>query len=526
MVSLDAHDPRARPVLPGIAGLADRPVDGRRVALVMGGVGLLVALGLGGTIEVLLRSANARPDGGTMLRALAPAPPRPSHAPGHVAVVLVDGMRADEARALPSWRALAPHAVTAQIALATPTLSRPFYHLLLTGVPADASGVRSNRFADRARHPSVADAVRAAGGRVLVVADGLDWMRHMHGRAGDGGTDARGSLGPPLDRAIAAWARAPAPALLVVHTLRVDASAHSEGIDGPAHRAALEQANDVVRRVSAPAGTTLVVLSDHGHRANGGHGGPEPEVATAPLLVRAPGLDSRRLEAAVDPSALAPSIAWWLGVAPPPHAAAAADPRLVSGASSEGWSARARGLVEGGRRASRLRLAARRRFTLPFALVFLLLTLGPIKRAYGFDRSVPIAMLLYPLVAVGSHFALGRPLSLSAIDDRLTHGVRVALIGALAAVVAFAIARASGSGEGATRTRRAAATVGWTATACALLPTAWIGFALGPWPLSPTAFYLPMFALAAGAAALVAAALALFASARASKRAPPAPREA
>src|SRR5690606_12326387 len=142
------------------------------------------------------------------------------------------------------------------------------------------SGVRTNRFDGPARYDSLTDRVRAAGGRVFFVADGLDWMRTMHGRPGDGGSDARGSV-EDLDGVLRELAAAPAPSLLVVHTTRVDHSAH---LDAAAlHSAALRQADRVLARLrEAPC--TLVALSDHGHVPGGGHGGPEPTVARAPLL--------------------------------------------------------------------------------------------------------------------------------------------------------------------------------------------------------------------------------------------------
>lgn len=501
--------------LPGVAALADRPVDGRRVAIVMGVLALALSIACAAQIEHLLATADREPEGARLLRA---HPARTTPGPrltDRLAVVLVDGMRADEAGRLAAWRALAPRAVTGELALSTPTLSRPFYHQLFTGAPHSASGVRSNRFEERARLDSLADRVRAAGGSVAFVAEGLDWMRRMHGRPGDAGSDARASI-DDLDAHLAAFRAASAPALLIVHVTSTDSTAHAEGVASDAHRRALERADRAVARVARDV-DAVVVLADHGHLAAGGHGGPEPEVARAPLLVRAPGLEGRHLEAPVDPTRLAATFAAWLGVEAPRAAVGAPEPALLpAGVEPVGEREHARlaSLAAQGRAESRLALVERQRWVVLLAALAILMALGPIKRAYGFDRSVPVAILLFPLFAVGLHLALGRPLTLSAIDLRLTHGLRVALLGAGAALLAFAAARALATGpEARARTRRAAASVGFSALACALAANASVGFALGPWPLSPHQTYLALYASGAGAAALAPMGAILLASA-------------
>ncbi len=516
--------------LPGVAALADRPVDGRRVAIVMGIVALALSLACAAQIEHLLASANEEPAGARLLRAHpALSAPGPRLA-DRVAVVLVDGMRADEARGLAAWRALEPRSVTGELALEAPTLSRPFYHQLLTGAPHSASGVRTNRFEGRARLDSLADRVRAARGSVAFVAEGLDWMRRMHGRPGDGGSDDRRSI-EELDPHLAAFRAASAPAFLIVHVTSTDSSAHAEGIASDAHRRALERADRAIARVAREA-EAVFVLADHGHRAAGGHGGPEPEVARAPLLARAPGLAARRLEAPVDPTRLAATFTAWLGVEAPRAAAGAPEPALLpAGVERAGDREHARlaSLAAQGRAESRLALVERQRWVVLLALLAVLMALGPIKRAYGFDRGVPVAVLLFPLSAIGLHLAIDRPLTLSAIDTRLAHGLRVALLGACAALLALAAAGALATrGDARARTRRAAASVGLSALACALAANAHVGFALGPWPLSARQTYLALYASGAAAPALALVGAVLLASARRERaavtRAPDAPR--
>lgn len=482
-----------RPILDGIAGLADRAVDGVRVARVMALLALLAALGAGACVEQLLSTANDEPDGGRMLRAVMTEPRPVVGTPGRLAVVLVDGMRRDEA--LPAVESMA----ACEIALSTPTLSRPFQHALFSGVPSRASGVRSNRFTGRARHASLMDAIRDAGGQVFYIGEGLDWIPRMHGDSEDWIVVTPDALDEPLDRAIAGFSEAAPPALLVVHVVSTDSTAHAGGVHTEEHRAALTRANEVAERVAA-AGTPLVVLSDHGHLDAGGHGGPEPIVARSPLYLR----DVPAPDGPIETERLAPTFARALGVRPPRHAVL---PPI--GEDADETVARAGSLVSSGARASYLRLGVRRKWTMLFLIVWLVMTLGPIKRAFGFDRSVLPSLVLWPGLLVLGHLALGRPLSLSAIDGRVMHGARVLVLGFAAAALTVRIGYALGRGESWQRLRRAAACVGWSIAGSALATGAWVGFALGPWPISPLETYLPLLFNGAAIGGLLAVALLL-----------------
>lgn len=479
----------------------------------MGVVALALSAAAAGGVELLLRTANEEGPGGPMLRSVASGHGAVG-AHNRVALVLVDGMRLDEARTLEAVRALSPKA-EGEVVLPTPTLSRPFYHLLFTGVPPHTSGVRTNRFADRARHESVLDRVREAGGHVIILAEDLDWMRRMHGRSGDGGSDDATSIAlEGVDEAVRRLREARAPSLLVVHVTSTDHTAHAEGISSAAHRAALARADAIVARLAREE-LTLVVLSDHGHLSSGGHGGPEREVARAPLVVRDRALQGMPDAPAttVEATQLAATLSAWLGVPAPTHAvgppAAAFLPpeRRDDGTASYD---RLASVAHRGEQLARASLSSRQRWTVAVALLLSLMSLGTIKRAYGFDRSVALAIVAWPTSLVGLHLALGRPLSLSAIDTQLGHSLRVAALGALAALLAFLLARLLARGD--ERTRRAAASVGWSAASSALLAIAWVGFALGPWPLTPLETYAPLLALGAASAALFVLGVVLLAS--------------
>ena len=90
----------------------------------------------------------------------------------------------------------------------------------------------------------------------------------------------------------------PAPRVSFVYLGAVDFAGHATG-SGTAYRAALLAADQRVGRLVAAVRSrssgpeedwTIVVVTDHGHLDEGGHGGREPEVATAWAAAAGPGI--------------------------------------------------------------------------------------------------------------------------------------------------------------------------------------------------------------------------------------------
>jgi hypothetical protein len=63
----------------------------------------------------------------------------------------------------------------------------------------------------------------------------------------------------------------------------------------------------------AREGWTIVVVTDHGHLDQGGHGGREPEVATAWAAAAGPGIDPRGPPAITRQDQIAPLVLAALG---------------------------------------------------------------------------------------------------------------------------------------------------------------------------------------------------------------------
>lgn len=500
----------------------------RRVVAICAGAFVLAAAASWPVTSALFDTANQAPSALAALRDAAdprPATRPPPGATRSLAVLLLDGLRLDEARRLPALRSLETRAAFAVDRVPLPALSRPFYHTLLTGVPQAGSGVRTNRYAGPARFDSLADRVRGAGGSVAVVADRIDWLARMHAGPRDfthvGLPGFVGALDRALDRAATA-----VPGLVLVQFTGVDHTAHQSGTRAPAHRRALRDAGALLARLdrdTASRGMALAVLSDHGHIGVGGHGGPERVVRRVPFVLRAGGLAPGRRPLLVAP-ALAPILAHAMGV-PPPRSAIATVPAAwgdgASPASRKGARLRA-ALVRDGARAAHARLVARRAWLVPLVLLLALGALGAIKRGLGgLDAGILVAPATFvALVWLGHRVLFDRPFTLSAIDEVGRHGERLSLLGGLAAAVAievgafvpWLVARRRTRARGAPplrRVRRAAAATGSLAVAAMLAALAWVGCSLGAWPLSPHAWYLPVLAFGCGAGACLAASAAL-----------------
>lgn len=81
-------------------------------------------------------------------------------------------------------------------------------------------------------------------------------------------------------------------ALLIVHFSGTDFAAHQAGADSAQYRHAAAWCDGAIEQIASKIGesTALVIVSDHGNRAGGGHAGREPSVVLTPLIVSGPGV--------------------------------------------------------------------------------------------------------------------------------------------------------------------------------------------------------------------------------------------
>jgi hypothetical protein len=109
------------------------------------------------------------------------------------------------------------------------------------------------------------------------------------------------------------------PNLLLVHFSQVDAAARTYGTDSGEYRDAVQRVDSLLRdigRATSLRRNVLVVTSDHGYLAHGGHGGADQEVLTTPLVMVGAHIQPGPHDA-VDQWDVAPTIAALLGLAVP-----------------------------------------------------------------------------------------------------------------------------------------------------------------------------------------------------------------
>jgi len=150
--------------------------------------------------------------------AAAYAPVRPRR----VFLVLVDGLRADVAATLGSVQKLRAAGVCRRTHVSLPTVSRPVYALVSTGVEQDRSGARNNDESSPLAAESIWQVARAAGRRVAGVSV-LTWWRELW----PDGFDRYEKLAPE-DDLFARAARADED-LVLVHPAYVDEAGHEHG---------------------------------------------------------------------------------------------------------------------------------------------------------------------------------------------------------------------------------------------------------------------------------------------------------
>jgi hypothetical protein len=271
-----------------------------------------------------------------------------------VVVVIIDGLRYDRSYGLPYLDELRRAGVDTQALSHYPTYSRPNYVSILTGVPPQASGVRTNRHSTPVVLDSLMDRVSAAGMTSAVTADNEAipalFLRPPAGDHALEAVDIDAMLDPqaepdeamrasdfelvspfadgryvpwPGGFADAARAQLAGSADLVVLLIgAVDQAGHAHGADSEEYEEATRIADRAVARSLADLDLSqdaVIVVADHGHTGAGGHGGVEPEVLEVPLILAgagiAPGaqvIDARLID-------VSPTAAALLGVPAPGH---------------------------------------------------------------------------------------------------------------------------------------------------------------------------------------------------------------
>ena len=231
-----------------------------------------------------------------------PAPLPTGSGPGLVPtprtrVILVDGLAAKTARQLPSWMQLCNCGLALQVDVGFPTVSLPVEAELWSGLTQQQSGI-VYRSGVPLIPPLDRRGIPAQVPSATAVAEYYGWIVRSLGFPITEPAAAPNKPAKDLDpegwktrweaQALAA-VQGPAP-LAFVHILRVDTAGHKAGMNDAYHEAAIQADAILGRLVAADPEARWFLLSDHGHRPEGGHGGEERDIRQVMACIAGPGV--------------------------------------------------------------------------------------------------------------------------------------------------------------------------------------------------------------------------------------------
>ncbi|HEH9413746.1 alkaline phosphatase family protein [Aeromonas salmonicida] len=221
-----------------------------------------------------------------------------------VIVVLVDGLSAEVAHTMGYLTGMveAERGLYTTLSCALPSLSRPLYECILTGVPPVASGITHNGVSRLSQHESIFHLARAGGKRTAAAAyywvselyNHSPWLvlrdRYTHDEQlpiqhgcfywDDSYPDSHLLMDGE-------WLRTQHdPDFLLIHPMGVDDAGHQFGLDSCQYRNQARRMDSLLADLLPQwlgEGYQVLVTSDHGMNNDLSHGGTLPEERTVPL---------------------------------------------------------------------------------------------------------------------------------------------------------------------------------------------------------------------------------------------------
>jgi hypothetical protein len=443
-----------------------------------------------------------------------------------VVLVIVDGLGLRHSYKLPYLDELRAAGIDASATSHAPTISRPNYVSIVTGVPPKVSGVRNNFYWDRVELDSIMDRLRASGRETAYVSESSGGFAYMFSQDVEDVAYAPWPDGFLSSTQLALRRGYP---LLIVLPGWVDDAGHLDGAESEEYRDAAELVDDQLRRGLASLDLStdaIIVVADHGHIESGGHGGVEDEVLDVPLIMAGAGIRRGAMVRNARLIDISPTVAALLGVAPPGHGMgrtliealeldAAAAAAIVS--SDRTRASRNLEIVDDdvGRARARVRANRARRVSLvvsAVAIAIILLVLGSRWGAFLIDwRVLLIAVPAFPIAFVGLLELVGQQFSLSSLPDEGVGARKVFYYGLMSTLVHVLAAWIALRGRIVLRDRLAAANA---LTLCGLLvasvpaAVAWAFFGAGPFVQLPNPqllFLIPAMYIAVACYAIAAA---------------------
>jgi len=252
-------------------------------------------------------------------------------ATGGVLLVIVDGLRLDNSRQLPTFNWARENGCDLVCRVGQPSLSNPAAAVIPTGTWQEIHGVTTNWYEGEIRVDSLFHAARRSGLTTTVVA-GKGWTA-LYGSS-IGSMHEFDDSDADYDRLVyektmdILGGAEPVPDLMVVHFGGVDHDSHAYGGTSPEAMETARVIDGYIADILEAYGLeerTVILTSDHGHIDTGGHGGWEPEVLNVPLVLA--GRAVRQTGPATEGTSptgsaqvdIAPTIAALLGMSVPTH---------------------------------------------------------------------------------------------------------------------------------------------------------------------------------------------------------------
>lgn len=275
---------------------ADR--DRSTFALLVGLALLLCAGALGWLAHESLGYVNTDQPYGSLPEEERPVTPvrgaKMEH-PGRVVLAVVGGLREDYFREVPWFGELEKSGFRAVLESAHPSHGRAAHAVIFTGGTADRTGIRTDRYLKPLPLDTIFDRATAAG---ITVAAGAD-LDHMQQNLGasiptwhlEYHRDMPERVDEDMQKALEEKA-----GLTLLHFSVLDGIASREGT-GESYTQAAHDLGERMKTLLEPrldlSRDTLLVVTDHGNLSDGGHGGDEPEVSRAALLMAGWGIQKR-----------------------------------------------------------------------------------------------------------------------------------------------------------------------------------------------------------------------------------------
>jgi hypothetical protein len=259
----------------------------------------------------------------------------------NVLLIIVDGLGVETSKRMSSLEQIRANGADRVAQAGEPSYSLPSWTAITTGAWHEQSGFATNFVERSVEIDSVFAAASRAGLTTAISGPGPAGYDQLYG----GQVDMLAGFDQPedaytnteamaqVDADIAAAALDQSANFQLVHFTAVDNAGHGYGGTSPEYEAAAQNVDGHIAQLLASTDletTAMLVTSDHGHIAAGGHAGPEPEVIQVPLLAMGAGIKPGKYDT-VDHVDITPTIAVLLGTSFPAHIQGRALLDMISG---------------------------------------------------------------------------------------------------------------------------------------------------------------------------------------------------